>query len=248
MRPGGPGALPTFSALPGPPGGPSPSTAIVKLGAMDMAPRKAPDSSLPVCINYLAGACMSPRECGRWHPEDVNEVTQLLETFKRKPCMYGRSCRRPRCVFWHPENGPLPDFPGEGLAGFTGFTGLVPAAGTEPGAFQKPLAAGERLMIWGGTQGQQEQAARPDAPESAGAEQAPGPQASAAEAPPRVSSEEEALEAQLAMEAKQQKKQRKQPEEQSEENLKQIEAQNEEIQRLRNMLSTMTGSIKPPKS
>jgi len=258
LMPGVPGALPSFSALPGPPGGPSTSTAIVKLGVMDMAPRKMPDPSLqkgPICINFVAGACMSSRECGRWHPEDMNEVAHLLEIWKRKPCKFGKSCRWPRCVFWHPEDGPLPDLPGDiGTKGFTGFTGLVPAAGTEPGAFQKPVA-GERLMVWNGARGmpEQQQAAKLEVPAPTDAAQMAGSQASVAEAP-RASSEEppvaasrpareghmelpkESKKKQEAQPAQEVKKQKKQIEEQTEEqnekqNAKQNEEQNEEGQK-----------------
>lgn len=168
MVPPGSG-LPTFCALPGPlgtpagGGGPSMSTAIVKLGVVDLtSPRKMSqpylDQSIqkgPVCINFVAGACLNPRECGRRHPDDMQEVAHLLEILKRKPCKFGNSCQwRPRCVFRHPEDGPLPDLPGymgtKGFTGFTGFTGLVPAPGsTEPGAATwRPPGAGERLMVW----------------------------------------------------------------------------------------------------
>jgi len=163
MAPGA--SLPAFSALPGPPGQPAMSTAIVKLGAVDLTttrttPQPYLDQSLqkgPVCINFVAGACMNPKACGRRHPEDMQEIAHLLEILKRKPCKFGNSCQRPRCVFRHPEDGPLPaDLPGyigtKGFTGFTGFTGLVPAAGTEPGGFQAP-GAGERLMVWNGAQG-----------------------------------------------------------------------------------------------
>merc|ERR1712129_386561 len=247
----------------------------------DMAPRKMPDPSLqkgPICINFVAGAFMSSRECGRWHPEDMNEVAHLLEIWKRKPCKFGKSCRWPRCVFWHPEDGPLPDLPGDmGTKGFTGFTGLVPATGTEPGAFQKPVA-GERLMVWNGARGMQEQqqAAKLDVPMPTDAAQITGSQASVAEVPRRASSEEAPAaassrparegrmelpkepkkkeEAQPAQEAKKQKKQIvEQSEEQKEgkneeKQKKQIEDQNEEIQRLRNMLSNINGPRKPPES
>merc|ERR1719492_394493 len=115
MMPGVPGALPSFSALPGPPGGgPSAITATVKIGTpIGMVPK-----------------------------------------------------------------------------GFTGFTGLVPAAGTEPGAFQKP-AAGERLMVWNGAGGmpEQQQAAKLEVPVPTDIAQVAGSQASVAAAP-RASSED----------------------------------------------------------
>jgi len=269
QMPGVPGA-PAFSALPGQPGGPS--TAIVKLGVMDMAPRKMPDPSLqkgPICINFVAGACMSSRECGRWHPEDMTEVAHLLEIWKRKPCKFGKSCRWPRCVFWHPEDGPLPDLPGDigtkGFTGFTGFTGLVPATGTEPGAFQKPVA-GERLMVWNGARAMQEQqqAAKLEVPMPSDATQMPcsqsavaGPSGASSEDLPAAASSQPLQEGRTelpkepkkkeeAQSAPQAKKQRKQIEEQAEEHTeekqkKQIEDQNEEIQRLRSMLSNING-------
>jgi len=233
--PGVPGALPSFSALPGPPGGPSTSTAIVKLGVMDMAPRKMPDPSLqkgPICMNFVAGACMSSSECGRWHPEDMTEVAHLLEIWKRQPCKFGKSCRRPRCVFWHPGDGPPPDLPEDmgtkAFTGFTGFTGLVPAAGTEPGTFQKPVA-GERLMVWGPSMPEQQQAAKLEVPAPTDAAQMAGS---------RVTEEQKQKGKQNA----------KKNEEQDEERLKQIEDQNEEIQRLRNMLSNINGPQNPQKS
>jgi len=247
MAPGA--SLPTFSALPGPTGQPAMSTAIVKLGVVDVTTSRKMtqpyiDQSLqkgPVCINFVAGSCANPKACGRRHPEDMQEVAHLLEILKRKPCKFGNSCQRPRCVFRHPEDGPLPaDLPGyigtKGFTGFTGFTGLVPAAGTEPGNFQAP-AAGERLMVWNGALGAHHT-----------------PPAHTTTASPAATETEQAEgagildvgEAQGEPTEEQQRQQREiQDQQEAETHKLQIEEQQQEIDRLRSMLSSVNG---PPKT
>jgi len=253
--------VPTFSALPGTHGQPATSTAIVKLGVVDLTtPRKMTqpylDQSLqkgPVCINFVAGTCMNPKACGRRHPEDVQEVAHLLEILKRKPCKFGNSCQwRPRCVFRHPEDGPLPDQPGfmgsKGFTGFTGFTGLVPAAGSEPGLFQPP-GAGERLMVWNGAQGTQPSPpAVTIAPQAAvEARQTEGSGAPLVSAASQQSLVEASTEAALAHEDRGEppKEQKQQEESQDQQELEkhksQIKEQQQEIERLRTMLSVVNG-------
>lgn len=248
--------LPTFSALPGTAGQPATSTAIVKLGIVDLTtPRKMTppylDQSLqkgPVCINFVAGACMNPRACGRRHPEDMQEVAHLLEILKRKPCKFGNSCQWPRCVFRHPEDGPLPDLPGymgsKGFTGFTGFTGLVPAAGTEPGAFQTP-GAGERLMVWNGAQSTSPQALPPASPATTETRQPEGSGALvAAEAEAKVVlAQDRHNGAKDRGEPPQEQKHQKESQDQHEveRHMSQIEEQQQEIERLRTMLSSVNG-------
>lgn len=146
----------------------------------------------------------------------------------------------------------MPELPGymgsKGFTGFTGFTGLVPAAGTEPGVFQTP-GAGERLMVWNGAQGTQPspQAATLAHPEATGTKQAEGLDASVVATASQQSMVEASTKAALAQEDRGEPPKELKPrnhrrdQKDVEEHKSQIKEQQQEIERLRTMLSSVNG-------
>lgn len=68
----------------------------------DPPPRRADQ----LCIPWATGKCRKGDACKDGHPPP-EEAKRILEIIQRKPCRFGKECRRADCIFTHREDKEL---------------------------------------------------------------------------------------------------------------------------------------------
>lgn len=63
---------------------------------------KGGGKDMGLCFPYVTGKCVRGDACWFFHPPEET-CKPLLESLRRKPCKFGVECRRPECLFNHPE-------------------------------------------------------------------------------------------------------------------------------------------------
>lgn len=60
-----------------------------------------------LCIPWATGRCRKGNDCKDGHPPP-EESKRILEVIQKRPCRFGKECRRADCIFWHREERDLP--------------------------------------------------------------------------------------------------------------------------------------------
>eukprot|EP00930_Biecheleria_cincta_P081504 TRINITY_DN7053_c0_g1_i1.p1 TRINITY_DN7053_c0_g1~~TRINITY_DN7053_c0_g1_i1.p1 ORF type:complete len:362 (+),score=87.06 TRINITY_DN7053_c0_g1_i1:40-1125(+) len=67
-----------------------------------------------ICMNYLARACRRGMRCVDRHPLR-SQFESCIRELKRKQCVFGDACFRPRCYFFHPRESAAGTAAGESI-------------------------------------------------------------------------------------------------------------------------------------